>query len=196
MTRINLLPPEIRERRKAEKRMGWVAFAAVVAGVVLLGAYAYGYLGVQSRQNELALIQQQVSATQAQADQLKIFEERASELQTRKETAALALAGCQDWARLFNEMSLVLPTDVWVESMAADQTTGLQVAGYALDSATDEPDLGHKVMAKTLVRLAELEQLQDVWLTSSVKDEYEEQPAIRFTVTAGLSDPASDGDAQ
>ncbi len=196
MTRINLLPPEIVERRKAEKRMSWVALGAVLVGVILLGAYAYGYWSVNSRQDELALVQQQVRATQAQADQLAIFEQRATELTARKETATLALAGCRNWAKIFTEMSLVLPSDVWIETMAADEESGLQIAGYAVDSATDTPDLGHKTMAKTLVRLADLEQLQDVWLTTSVKDEYEERPAIRFTVTAGLAAAASDGEAK
>lgn len=187
MTNINLLPPEILERRRAEKRMTWVGLAAAATGVVLLAVYAFGYLGLQAKENDLALVQQQVQSAQAQADQLAIFEQRATELKTRRATAEVALASRQDWARLFSEMSLVLPSDVWVGTMAADQTDGLQIAGFAIDSPTDSPDLGHKAIAKTLVRLAELEQLKDVWLTNSTKGEYEKQPAITFTLTAGLT---------
>lgn len=196
MTRINLLPPEILERRKAEKRFGLVGLVAFVLLLALVGVYSFAAFNVQTKEDELALVQQQVRTTQAQADQLAIFEERSSELQTRRETAELALSNREDWNKLFQNMSLVLPADVWVQTMAADEVEGLQIAGYAIDSASDSPDLGHKTIAKMLVRLADLDQLQDVWLTNSTKAEFEDQDAIQFTVTAGLTSRAGESEAQ
>jgi len=196
MMRINLLPPEILERRKAEKRFGLVGLVAFVVLLALAGVYFFAAFDVQTKEDELALVQQQVRTTQAQADQLAIFEERSSELQTRRETADLALSNREDWNKLFENMSLVLPADVWVQTMAADEVEGLQIAGYAIDSASDSPDLGHKTIAKMLVRLADLDQLQDVWLTNSTKADFEDQDAIQFSVTAGLTGGADESEAQ
>jgi Tfp pilus assembly protein PilN len=103
---------------------------------------------------------------------------------------ARALAGRRDWARLFDELSLVLPSDLWAEAMFSSETDGITIQGWAIDAPNDTPDAGHKSIAKMLVRLADLEQLQDVWLTNSVKTLYLEQDAIQFTVTAQVKDPS------
>ncbi|MBN2848048.1 MAG: PilN domain-containing protein [Coriobacteriia bacterium] len=194
MMRINLLPPEILERRKAEKRIGWVVVAAIAVALVLAGVWGVGFMSVQGKRDELAAIQQQVQTTQAQANQLAIFEERAVELEGRRGIVTLALGDKINWAKLLDELSLVLPSDVWVSRMAFDQITGLQIQGYAVDAPTDTPDAGHKSIAKTLVRLADLEQLYNVWLTNSVKELYEEQDAIQFTITTGVVVPAVEGE--
>lgn len=194
MMRINLLPPEILERRKAERRFGWVILAAVMVAVVLAGVWAFAFFRLQSKEDELAAVQQEVQSTNAQAAQLAIFEERASELETRRATAQLALSSRRNWARLLNELSLVLPSDVWVETLLASEEAGLDISGWAVDSPADSPDVGHKTMAKMLVRLADLDQLTDVWLTSSAKSDFESQPALEYSVTAVVSEPTTGSD--
>jgi len=194
MMRINLLPPEILERRKAEKRIGWVVVAAIAVALLLAGVWGVGFMSVQGKRDDLAAVQQQVQTTQAQANQLAIFEERAVELEARRGIVTLALGDKINWAKLLDELSLVLPSDVWVSRMALDQINGLQIQGYAVDAPTDTPDAGHKSIAKTLVRLADLEQLYNVWLTNSVKELYEEQDAIQFTITTGVVVPAAEGE--
>jgi Tfp pilus assembly protein PilN len=194
MMRVNLLPPEILERRSAEKRIGWVALGALALAVALAAVWGFASLRVQSREDDLAAIQQQVSTTQVAADQLAIFETRAAELDARRATAQEALAARVAWARLFDEMSLILPSDAWLQTIAATEDEGMQLAGYVVDAPSDNPDSGHSTIAKILVRLADLEQLRDVWLTSSTKDEFEEQPAIAFTVTSQVSAEPDGGD--
>lgn len=194
MMRINLLPPEILERRKAERRFGWVIVAAIVVAVMLAGVWAFAYFRLQGKQDELASIQQEVQSTNAQAAQLAIFEERAAELETRRATAQQALWSRRDWSRLLSELSLVLPSDVWVETIVASEDLGLDIAGWAIDSPTDSPDVGHKTMAKMLVRMADLDQLTDVWLTSSEKSDFEDQPALQYSVTAIVSEPTTGSD--
>lgn len=191
MMRINLLPPEILERRKAEKRFGWVIVAAIAIVLLLVAVWAFAQLRLQSKQDELAAIQQQVQSTTALAEQLSVFEQRAAELEARRSTADQALAARRDWGKLFNELSLVLPADIWLQVLSANEESGLDIAGYALDSPTDAPDNGHKSMAKMLIRLADLEQLSDVWLTDSTKAEFLEQDVVQFTATAAVSVPAT-----
>lgn len=188
MTRINLLPPEIQAKRQSERRMVFVILGALALAVVLAGVWIYGYFGNQNRKADLATIEQQVRQTQAEAQKLAIFEQTAAELESRSATVDRALAGRLDWARLFDELSLVLPSDLWVENMSSDEIDGLSIQGWAVDAPNDTPDAGHKSIAKMLVRLADLEQLQDVWLTNSVKALFQEQDAIQFTVTAGVKD--------
>ncbi|MCK8114410.1 PilN domain-containing protein [Anaerosoma tenue] len=196
MMRVNLLPPEILERRQAERRIIWVVVAAIVIAVLLAGVWGVANYRLQNKKDELAAVQQEAQAIQAQADQLAIFETRASELEERQATVQAALGGRIDWAKLLDEVSLVLPSDLWVQTMAVDEDAGISLAGYAIDSPDDVPDLGHKAIAKALVRLADLEDLSDVWLASSVKTEFAEQDAIQYTITSKVVPPATEGEAE
>jgi Tfp pilus assembly protein PilN len=196
MMRINLLPPEILERRKAERRIGWVILAAVGVAVILAGVWAFGYFRLESKQDELADVQQLVQSTQAQADQLAVFEQRATELEARKATAERALGTRRNWGKLFDEISLVLPSDVWLQTMSASEDAGLSFGGYAVDVPGDSPDAGHKPIAKTLVRLADLDELYDIWLTASTRATFQEQPAIQFSISAGVVPPEVEGETQ
>jgi Tfp pilus assembly protein PilN len=184
MMRINLLPPEILEKRRAERRIIYVAIAAVLIFAVLGVVWVFSYMRVDAKQQDLDVRLQEIQATQAKADMLAVFEQKEQDLQARKAIAEAALAGRKNWAKLFDELSLVMPTDIWITSMAWGQESGLGVEGFALDSGTDSPDYGHKTIAKLLVRLADLDGLFDVWLSNSVKTSYLEDPVIQFSATA------------
>lgn len=189
MTRINLLPPETLERRRAEKRLRYVILAAIALAVILAAVWSVAFFRLAGKREELAAVEQQVQTTQTQANQLAIFEQRATELDARKETVTLALGDRVDWAKLFDEMSLVLPDDVWVQTLTADEEAGVQLLGFAVDAPSDSPDFGHKAIAQTLVRLTDLDQLYNVWLTNSAKQLYNEQDAIQYTITADVEIP-------
>lgn len=189
MMRVNLLPPEILERRQAEKRLSYVVLGAFGIAAVLIMVWMFAFIRVQGKEGELADLQQQVEAANTQAEQLAIFEERAAELEARRATLQTALGDRRPWASLYDEISLVLPGDMWIEALSADEESGLAIQGYALDPSKDTPDSGHKAIAKALVRLADLDAIYDVWLTNSSKVEYQEQPAIQFTITAQVTVP-------
>ncbi len=196
MMRINLLPPEILEKRRAEKRIIYVALLALLVFIVLAVVWVFAFVRVDAKQQDLDARLQEIQATQSKADMLAIFEDKEQDLQARQVIADAALADRMNWAKLFDEVSLVMPTDLWVTNFSWDEATGLTIDGYAVDSATDSPDLGHKSIAKMLVRLADLDDLYDVWLENAVKVEYAEQPAIQFSSTARVvtstSSPSAD----
>lgn len=188
MTRINLLPPEIIEKRKFEGRITYVILGGI--GVALLLVALYSFAAWQVKNKNGVLDQNQALATQlrAQANAYEIFQQKEDLLQQQLDVASTALAARIDWGRIANELSLVMPSDVWLIHVQGSEENGLEIVGYAVDSDTDVPDVGHKAVAKTLVRLADLELLDDVWLTSSQKTELEgtESRVIEFSITTGV----------
>jgi hypothetical protein len=189
MVRINLLPQEILEKRRFERDIRYVVLAGVVALVLLFAVYGVLTIQVGQRNAELQDRQQTVANLEAQAEAFAIFEEKESDLEARLVLADEALAGRVEWGRVANELSLIMPSDVWIVTLTTDEEQGVTMFARAVDSETDVPDVGHKAVAKTLVRLNDLEQLSSVWLSSSIKTEYEEKPVIDFTVTTAVERP-------
>lgn len=180
MIRINLLPPEISQKRKDEKRWSWVILGAALMAAVLIGVFALLQVQVSIEQNEIASVKQQAESLQQSAARFQVFQQKQADLENRKRIAGLALAGRIDWSKLYSEVALVLPTDIYLmrlgstEPKAAAGTVPAQpgrmsVDGKALDFPNDVPDLGYKSVAKMLVRLAELDQISNVWLARSAK---------------------------
>lgn len=194
MVRINLLPPEIVQKRKAEKLFGFVALGAVVIALVLVAVYGAAVWIVSGRAEELQAKKSQAADLAKAAEAFKIFEDKQTDLAARQATADTALAQRVEWSRLMNELSLVLPEEAWLIQMRCDEKAepNVSLGGVALDPE-DSPDGGHKVIAKALVRLAGLEQLNNVWLSSSEKVAGEEgdEGVINFLITAGVVKPAA-----
>jgi hypothetical protein len=194
MIRINLLPPEIVQKRKDEKRWRWVAFGGVVAFVIVGLVFAVLQLQVAGKQYEVSSVRQQAEALKQKADKFKIFQDKKTDLETRKQIAAGALAGRTDWSKVLSEICLVLPSDIYLtrigamEPKMAPPTTGkVSIDGKALDYPNDVPDVGYKSVAKLLVRLAELDDIENVWLT------YSSKPVLATSQPDTSTTPASAG---
>lgn len=180
MIRINLLPPEITQKRKDEQRWRWIVIATIVATVVFAGVFLLLQLQVSMKQGEVASVKQEAAVLNQQAQRFQIFQEKQADLANRRTIVTNALVGRVDWSRLLSEVALVLPSDVYLTQLGATQpvmavagapgTPGqFTMAGRALDVPNDVPDLGYKSIAKLLSRLADLQQLDAVWLTDSSK---------------------------
>lgn len=201
MVRINLLPREISEKRKFESAVKVAAVAALIVYLVLFAVFGIMNWIVSQRVAELQSHKDLAATLTAQADALRIFEDKEASLTQRQTVMQEAVKQRVDWGRVLNEISLVLPADVWLETLRADQNTGLILGGLAVDSDTEVPDVGHKAIARTLVRLTNIELLRDVWLNSSAKEIFTgvdgaENSVLRFEISCGVlsAEPAVDAE--
>jgi Tfp pilus assembly protein PilN len=187
MVRINLLPKEILERRRYEKWYPYVLifFAAMLALVAIV--YGYFWLSGAQKNADLQLLQEQSQKLQAQADAFGVFEQKEQDLVKRQTIATNALAGRLNMGRVAEEVSLVLPDEVWLQQMGISQADGLTVSGNTPYSSSHSMDVSYKSVAKTLVRLNELDDVTDVWLTTAANAEFSS-----FAPVAGVTPlPAS-----
>jgi len=168
--------------------------AAAILAVVLLGIWLFLGLQVQQKNKDLQSRQELANKLAAEADAFAVFEQKQADLTARQAVAQQALAGRINWAKINNEISLVLPSDVWAQSMTANQDTGMQFTLTSLDAA-DSPDVGQKAVARTIVRLNDLASLTDVWLLASSKTVIAEgeskTPVIQFQLTSQVVKPAT-----
>lgn len=195
MIRINLLPPEILAKRRFERLRVYVLIGGVAAMLVLGAVFAFGFVQVGVRSNEVQSLRAQAEGYRATAESYKIFEARKEDLKARQAISDVALADRVQWGRLEDELSLVLPSAMWLGRVSFSEDTGVEIEGMALDDGADVPDSGHKEIAKLLVRLADLDQLYDVWLTSSEKTEYEDKSALQWKVSCKVRKPSEEASA-
>lgn len=174
MIRINLLPPEIIERRKYERFYPYVFVATAILLAVVLVSWGGIQLMLSARNQELQRIRESAAALEQDAAKLAVFELQEQELGRRQEAVGLALAGRRDMGRLAEEISLVLPEEVWVQTitLSQDPQIGMTAGLFAPNPLGNRVTDGYKSVASTLVRLGSLELLENVWLTNAESGEY------------------------
>lgn len=170
--RINLLPAEILERRKYERWYPWVfAIGGVLVAVVLVIWLGIQFLSAQAN-SELQQTKESVTQLQTQAQAFAVFEQRETELAARQEIALSAREGMIDLGGLAEDITLVLPDEVWMDNLLANELTGLRMQLWTPDSTNKSIREDYKSIAMTLVRLNSLPTLYDVWLERAVDEEF------------------------
>jgi Tfp pilus assembly protein PilN len=197
MLRINLLPREVLDRQRFE---GWYRYIFIITfGLILivLLAAAGVYVAVQSTTDELQTAKDRAQQYAEQGRAFDVFEKRENEMAARQAIAQLALADRFNIGKIAEEISLVLPDEVWLDSMNIDQANGLSFIGNTPRSNSQSMNLSYNSVAKTLVRVNALPDIRDVWLTVASNQTWagydassnvtSGTPVVQFTTTAKLA---------
>lgn len=192
MRAVNLLPLDARAGRR---RPPAAALAVAGAGVLAASLLAVGYVSangtVDSREQELAGLEQELAATR-RATKPKPAETGLSAERDQRFTALSgAMAERLAWDRVLREVSLVLPEDVWLSNLAAG-------GGSAATGAAAAPDAGGQTVtfngftysqegvARLLTRLGLVPDLGEVKLQSSSVTTVGSQQIYNFTILADV----------
>ena len=178
---INLLPPHVFEKRRAERLLFLLIIGTVILVFVLF--LVYTLLSVQVSQKEGA-----VEDLRAQSDRLnkKIsvlsrFETEKKKLQGQENILVKALSGEVPWHEILYEVGMVIPSDVWLTSVTSQMEGSrpvLKFRGYSFE---------HPSVAEWVTRLSEVKSLTNVWLEYSQQGSFEGQSVIEFETSANLS---------
>jgi Tfp pilus assembly protein PilN len=201
MKRINLLPPEQRVKASRERGLLW-AILILVAIVVVLGlVYVWQNGQVNDKQAQLDQLTAETTVVQQQALALAPY----AQIQTTRTAMTQTAKGIYDsrvpWATILQEVSLVIPENVRLQSLnglvPATMLPGPAVpAAPGTAATTDITFIGttytHKDVAEFMTRLGLIPQLTNVQLTSSTgaaatgTTGTTGTPTVIFTVTASL----------
>lgn len=199
MIRINLIPPEILATRRDERRWQWVWVGGGVLAAIVVMFYLVMVLQVAGATSDVASVQQQAQQLQAQTARFDVFEQKESDLKVRQDAVKAAMAGRVDWQEMLFELGLVLPRDVYLTTFSGVDagTNGsgstVSLAGVAVPDSEDTPGPGYKSIAKVLVRLTEMPQLDSVWLSSAAlsSDALSTAPTYDWSVNAKITPVAT-----
>ena len=206
MRRIDLLPPVYEERRRQRRNVVTVLVAGVLVLLLLFGWWFYLGIQINDAEDDLAQVQAENAAIEAQIAELQRFAELEAEVEAKRTALQTVFAGDVDWPALLTEVAMVIPGEVWLDTLngSAGQTEGAQpVATEAAPIRIDakEPfgriaflgtSLSMPGVAKWMLRLESVKEFFAVYLNSATQDaDSFGVPVYDFDSTLELSDKAA-----
>jgi Tfp pilus assembly protein PilN len=201
MKRINLLPQEERVKASRERGLIW-AILILVAVVVVLGlVYVKQRSDVNSKQSELASIQAETATVQTKIAELSPYAALQAQRTAMTETAKGIYESSVPFSILLQELSLVIPDNVRLQTLTATVPPAMlpgAAAGEGAASSTTTTDVTftgqtekHRDVAEFMTRLGLIPQLMGITLATSTDTNTGATATTtynykQFTVTAKL----------
>lgn len=185
MTRINLLPPERlkakRTRAPSEKSFLWLVIVVPVV-VLLLMVVWYFATGSSLNSKKAALDQanKELADVQQKNAALQQYKARQDQITQIESTVVKALSGRVYWARILNNIAIMCPSNIWLDTLngTSTATTGtVAFTGFATQCpnrllggffpGTPDYHPDYRPIAGWLDRMAQIEQFSRIWLASA-----------------------------
>jgi Tfp pilus assembly protein PilN len=208
MRRIELLPPAYAERRRQRRALGLVA---VVGVIVLLLLVAWWFLlgtQINDAKSELATVEARNEELRGQIAELQQFAALQREVLAKEQALQAVMEGDVSWPVVLTEIAMVVPGEVWLDSMTASAGLVEGATQVGTETAPIRPtgnapfgrvqftgsSLSMSGIGKWLIRLDAVKRFSTPYLNSAVETESEGGPAIiDFDSTIELTPRAASG---
>jgi Tfp pilus assembly protein PilN len=208
MRRINLLPPEIAERRRVRQQAALLIVVGVAFVFLLAAIWFVRNLEIGRQEQRLAEARAEAQELEAEIAKRSEIRELEEQVKERQQTLAALMVGDIAWSRLLIELSMIIPGDSWLTSLTAqaqeEAAEGAPAEQPPAEVPAEEgalpPRLGTLIFAantfdfpgvsKWITRLQGLKSLQNIWVPSATKAQIGTRDVITFTSTADLSPAA------
>jgi len=182
MRPVNLIPVEDRHGQNAPLRTGPVAYILIGALVLALAGVTMLVLTgnkVADSKSELAQVKSEDAAAKARAESLASYTQFAALHEQRVMTISSLADSRFDWERVMRELALILPHDVWLNSLEASASSeaggsGSTSGGGSLSSSIVGPSLaiggcaaGQDAVANFVTALKDIDGVTRVGVESS-----------------------------
>ena len=207
MRAVNLLPRQQQAAQKRE-RPNSVALGAGIAGAAVLLALVAGFLlanrSVDRQRQALTDARAELAVTPAHNVSAKTQSFRAT-LLSQREQRSLALAAAIGkrvaWDRILRRVALVMPDDVWLQSLSGSVPLDSAATPTASTTTTTPSALpatataltiqgytySQDGVARLLERLAVVPDLKNVQLQTSQSQKIGNQTVISFTIVSDIN---------
>jgi type IV pilus assembly PilN-like protein len=192
---VNLLPrddPRGGPRQHDPVMIGGVA-AVVAVTAIIAALFLASSAGVADKQKRFDAAQSELDSTPVPPPAPEGNSALAQDKGQRIAALSAALSKRLAWDRVFRELSLVLPEDVWLSTLSAKApdaaaAPGAPSAGFTINGQT----YSHDGVARLLARLALVPHLTGVQLQHSARAVSESgRPVVEFSIVASVKAPGA-----
>jgi Tfp pilus assembly protein PilN len=198
LPRVNLLPPEVHEARRARKvQLGLAAGVAVVA-VVIGGVYLLQVQNANQAKESLATVQAQSTVLQAQQVQFAQVPRILGAIDAAEAARETAMASDVQWYRYLNDLSYVTPKNSWLTTLevsltppVAATTTAASATPTGIATVTVTGNAkAHNDVARWLDAASRESGWENAYFTNSEKTDVNAKVFVKFASTATVTDDA------
>lgn len=195
MRQINLLPPEIAQRRRARQITLALAAAGLGLVAVLIIVFLVQAARLSGERGKLDEAKQRNADLQAQITSLQAFAIQQQTLRTKEQLLERLTANEVRWSVLLNDISVVIPSDVWLDNFSGS----VQAPAPGAPAVADAPvgtiqvtgnTFTHLDVARWLSRIAGVREFVFPYLSLSSKSEEAGASLVTFNSSVQLSDAA------
>lgn len=187
---INLLPPEFRKKQKdftwvTDRRVIWPTVAAVVAIVAVLMLQAFVAETIGSLSSELSRVQEEVERERPLLSKISDLEQKKGIVTTKINALKSIQVSKKRWVVLFENISSVLPPNMWITSINQLGEFDMEMRGVTLDF----PEV-----AEYMVKLEKQVSVQSVSLVTISTTKIDGDEAYNFTIKIVLRQDLNAGE--
>ena len=196
LPRVNLLPPEIAQKR-AFRRIQVGMGAAVVASLAVVGGlYVSAAHGVTAAQSDIEAARSQQAVLNQQIHTYAGVTAVYSAAEQARAQLSTAMGDEIRYSQLLNDLSLAIPSNIWLSSLSFTQ-----VAPGAAPADPNAPaplgtasfqgvGFSHDDVASWLDALGKLKTYTNPYFTNSLETTIGVRPAVNFSSTVELTPAA------
>ena len=187
---INLLPPEYRKKQKdftwvTDRRIIWPTVAAIVAIVAVLMLQAFINETISGLSDELSRMQEEVERERPLLSKISDLEQKKGVVTTKINALKSIQVSKKRWVVLFENISSVLPPNMWITSINQLGEFDMEMRGVTLDF----PEV-----AEYMVKLEKQVSVQSVSLVTISTTKIDGDEAYNFTIKIVLRQDLNAGE--
>jgi Tfp pilus assembly protein PilN len=207
MRRIDLIPQSYELRRTQRRTVAFVIVAALAALIVILVYWLALGVRVSNARSELSEVSNRNAKLQSEIDALQPFAELETQVNTKRSSLAMVMAGDVDWSSVFTEIGLQLPGDLWLSNIVASagMTEGATAVGTetaVVRLAGEQPFGRMQLQGKALdmpgvsrlvAKLRSSDLFTAAWLNSAAETELGSTEVFTFDSTVEMTSEVASG---
>jgi len=204
LPRVNLLPPEIAERVRLRKLQGGMVAAIVAAAGVVAALYLAASGHADTAHKQLVVQQAEQTKLQGQVAQLQNVSTVYAQVAARESMLRTAMGQEVQWSHYLNDLSLSLPTNVWITNLGITQAGAAGApAAPAANAALGDPGIGkvsfsgvglvHADVASWLESLAKEKGYANPYFANSTEALIGTRKTVNFTSSVTVTKDALSG---
>lgn len=198
LPRVNLLPPEIAERATFRRIQGGLGGGVLAAVAVVALLYVSAAGSVSKAETEKSTATQQQTSLQAETAKYSSVTATYAQAAAAQQQLSSAMGDEVRYSQLLNDLSLSVPSNVWLKSLAFAQqapvaATPATPAAAAVGGTTPIGSLtvtgigfSHDDVAVWLESLATVKTYQDPYFSVSTESLLGSRKTVSFTSTTTL----------